>query len=205
MKIKNIKWDTDNDLEALADLPNEVDVKDIIPKGTCKEEYMYKNGFEMEWFMDDIADWLSDAYGWCVKGFSMGFDKNPNAKDREPDGKFVFRGADVPYYLSKDLHKNNFMIFSVHNEILKDSCGRDYGICITFDDFGETQTIIDMGDSIYELDMFEEPDEYITEAEISSIKDIVEKCVKNNTGYTPIEIVQFEDVFDELEQEEIDR
>ena len=48
MKAINIQWDTDgNDI----DLPKTV----IIPKGTKK----------------DIADYLSDTYGWCVFSFGL--------------------------------------------------------------------------------------------------------------------------------------
>lgn len=70
MKIMNIKWDTD-DLEELAELPNEVDVKDIIPKGTCKEEYMSEKGFKMKWLAYDIAYWLSDKYGCSVNEYLL--------------------------------------------------------------------------------------------------------------------------------------
>lgn len=46
-KITNIKWDTDGET---VDLPAETD----IPADTDDE---------------DIADYLSDRYGWCVKSF----------------------------------------------------------------------------------------------------------------------------------------
>ena len=49
MKAINIKWDTDNEV---VDLPTEVE----IPEGYSE---------------DDIADYLSDEYGWCVFGFDI--------------------------------------------------------------------------------------------------------------------------------------
>lgn len=55
MKITNIVWDIDDedreDAEARASLPAEV----IIDDETVDDE--------------DIADFLSDKFGWCVKSF----------------------------------------------------------------------------------------------------------------------------------------
>lgn len=51
MKVYDIDWDIDHDdLDLVLDLPVEVDV----PDGTD---------------IDDIADMLSDEYGWCVNSF----------------------------------------------------------------------------------------------------------------------------------------
>ena len=48
-KITNIDWDTDGNMEDFNSLPQEVIV-------SVTNE-------------DDIADALSDAYGWCVRSF----------------------------------------------------------------------------------------------------------------------------------------
>ena len=50
LKAINIKWDTDGDKEVLNELPTEV----TIPWNTEEE---------------DICDYLSDEYGYCVFGF----------------------------------------------------------------------------------------------------------------------------------------
>ena len=47
LKAINIKWDTDGDKEVLNELPTEV----TIPESTEEE---------------DICDYLSDEYGYCV-------------------------------------------------------------------------------------------------------------------------------------------
>ena len=60
MLIKNIKWDTDGDIEALASLPIEV----CTPSFLREEQYD-----DIEEFLDDVSDWLSDEYGWCHFGF----------------------------------------------------------------------------------------------------------------------------------------
>lgn len=62
MLIKNIKWDTDGDMEALASLPTEV----YTPSFLCQEQYD-----DVEEFIDDVSDWLSDEYGWCHFGFDV--------------------------------------------------------------------------------------------------------------------------------------
>ena len=59
MLIKNIKWDTDGDMEALASLPTEV----YTPPFLHQEQYD-----DIEEFLDDVSDWLSDEYGWCHFG-----------------------------------------------------------------------------------------------------------------------------------------
>jgi len=48
--ITNIKWDTDG--ISIDDLPEEVEIPYPIDP-------------------DDIADYLSDVYGWCVESFCM--------------------------------------------------------------------------------------------------------------------------------------
>ena len=53
MLIKNIKWDTDGDIEALASLPTEV----YTPPFLHQEQYD-----DIEEFLDDVSDWLSDEY-----------------------------------------------------------------------------------------------------------------------------------------------
>ena len=52
MLATNIKWDTDGDIEILDDLPTEVDIP-----------------YDME--EDEICDYLSDEYGYCVFGFDV--------------------------------------------------------------------------------------------------------------------------------------
>jgi len=47
--IVKVNWDTDGEL--INDLPEQVEVP------------------EME--LDEIADWLSDNYGWCVNSFNV--------------------------------------------------------------------------------------------------------------------------------------
>lgn len=67
MLIKNIKWDTDGDMEALASLPTEV----YTPPFLREKQYD-----DIEEFLDDVADWLSDEYGWCHFGFETETDEN---------------------------------------------------------------------------------------------------------------------------------
>lgn len=50
VKATKIKWDTDG--VSIDDLPKEVNIPGNI-------------------LVDDIADYLSDAYGWCVESFSV--------------------------------------------------------------------------------------------------------------------------------------
>lgn len=52
LKAINIKWDTDGDKEVLNELPTEV----TIPENTEEE---------------DVCDYLSDEYGYCVFGFDV--------------------------------------------------------------------------------------------------------------------------------------
>jgi hypothetical protein len=49
MKVSNIKWETDGET---IDLPSEVEVNDNMSD-------------------DEIADYLSDTYGWLVESFSL--------------------------------------------------------------------------------------------------------------------------------------
>lgn len=53
MKIKNIVWETDGNMEALKSLPTSVDV----PEGTTDVE--------------QVSDWLSDTYGFLHNGFEI--------------------------------------------------------------------------------------------------------------------------------------
>ena len=63
MKVTNIKWETDGEV---VDLPTEVEVEDGMSD-------------------DEIADYLSDEYGWLVNGFSLPMDDN----DRDYFGEYV--------------------------------------------------------------------------------------------------------------------
>lgn len=53
MKVLNIKWDTDGDMELLEQLPTEMD----IPEGIMDEE--------------EISDYLTDETGFCHYGFEL--------------------------------------------------------------------------------------------------------------------------------------
>lgn len=69
MKAINIEWDThDEDLERIMDspelgLPNEV----IIPDDVILE---YDND-DINDCYSDVADWLSNEYGFCLYGFDL--------------------------------------------------------------------------------------------------------------------------------------
>ena len=63
MKVSNIKWETDGEN---VDLPTEVEVDDNLED-------------------DEVADYLSDTYGWLVESFSLPMDDN----DRDYFGEFV--------------------------------------------------------------------------------------------------------------------
>ena len=54
-KTRSIDWDTDDDKQVFDGLPQQVTVD-------VEDEY-------------DIADALSDEYGWCVFGFTLEGDK----------------------------------------------------------------------------------------------------------------------------------
>lgn len=63
MKVTDIDWETDGEV---VDLPSEVDVDDNMSD-------------------DEIADYLSDTYGWLVNGFSLPMDDD----DRNYFGEYV--------------------------------------------------------------------------------------------------------------------
>ena len=63
MKVTNIKWETDGEV---VDLPTEVEVDDNLSD-------------------DEVADFLSDEYGWLVNGFSLPMDDN----DKDYFGEYV--------------------------------------------------------------------------------------------------------------------
>lgn len=63
MRVTNIKWETDGEV---VDLPTEVEVEDGMSD-------------------DEIADFLSDEYGWLVNGFSLPMDDN----DKDYFGEYV--------------------------------------------------------------------------------------------------------------------
>ena len=66
MRALNIKWDTDGNTDVLNELPSEVE----IPYGI--EE-------------DEVCDYLSDEYGYCVFGFDI--EENDGFKGLFIDGK----------------------------------------------------------------------------------------------------------------------
>lgn len=63
MKVTDIDWETDGEV---VDLPSEIDVDDNMSD-------------------DEIADYLSDTYGWLVNGFSLPMDDD----DRDYFGEYV--------------------------------------------------------------------------------------------------------------------
>ncbi len=63
MRAFNIKWDLSEDIEMYGEkdctcLPNEV----VIPNKIWDEQICD---------VDDVADWLSDEYGFCVESFEL--------------------------------------------------------------------------------------------------------------------------------------
>lgn len=72
-KIKNIKWDTDGDMDALYDLPKELE----FPNEKFETWLSKFNNFSIfdyedeEEYLDDISDYLSDEYGFCHDGFKV--------------------------------------------------------------------------------------------------------------------------------------
>ena len=58
MRVIDIDWDTDGQDIKNLDLPTEVEVPDDIA------DEIFDGGYD-----DDVADWLSDEYGYCVYGF----------------------------------------------------------------------------------------------------------------------------------------
>ena len=63
MEVTNIKWETDGEV---VDLPTEVEVNDGLSD-------------------DEIADYLSDEYGWLVNGFALPMDND----DVDEFGQYV--------------------------------------------------------------------------------------------------------------------
>lgn len=61
MLIKNIRWDTDGNTEALASLPTEVHTP----------PFLDRENTDLDSYLDDVSDWLSDEYGWCHFGFEV--------------------------------------------------------------------------------------------------------------------------------------
>lgn len=62
LKAKNIKWDTDGDMEVFNELPTEMIVPDEL-------EEIYKK--DKEYALEEISDWLSDETGFCHGGFEI--------------------------------------------------------------------------------------------------------------------------------------
>lgn len=57
-----IEWDTDGED---VDLPNEVCIPDeVIPSNVNRTEYM-------EEYAEEVENWLSNTYGFCVYGFMI--------------------------------------------------------------------------------------------------------------------------------------
>jgi|TARA_Y100000310_G_scaffold103387_1_gene101744 hypothetical protein len=56
LRIYDIDWDTDG---VEVDLPTDLEVE--------WDYGLFKNG----WDEDEVVDWLTDEFGWCVNGFSV--------------------------------------------------------------------------------------------------------------------------------------
>lgn len=61
MKVTHIDWDTNNDKELKASLPQEMDVPDNIPT-------------------DEISNYISDKVGFCHNGFALQTRQDSNKK-----------------------------------------------------------------------------------------------------------------------------
>jgi len=62
IKVTNIVWDTDGEI---VDLPKEVIIDDI------PEEDIRELAKDIGYYDDDVANYLSDRYGWCLETFNM--------------------------------------------------------------------------------------------------------------------------------------
>lgn len=67
MKATNIKWDTDGDKMLLRTLPDIV----ILPEQFSHDNYMEDGEYDEDALFEDVADWLSDEYGFCHFGFDI--------------------------------------------------------------------------------------------------------------------------------------
>ena len=65
VRIYNIKWDIDEE-----DYSNEENEKLNLPNEVIHTFYEY-NDINDEDLLDEIADWLSDEYGFCHDGFEV--------------------------------------------------------------------------------------------------------------------------------------
>ena len=70
MKVTNIIWDTD-DYEYDENLPSEVNISNEVLNKIKEKIGMEKIDTKDLDFLDEIGNWLSDEYGWCVKGFCV--------------------------------------------------------------------------------------------------------------------------------------
>jgi len=70
MRVTNIEWEVDEDLEALKRLPTEVDIPNsIIPEDINNDEFI-------EDYAEDVRNYLLDIYGYLVSGFSLENEKS---------------------------------------------------------------------------------------------------------------------------------
>lgn len=60
--VTNIDWDTDDADPSELGLPDEVTI-DITDDNVCLLE-------EIDGYADNLLDYLSDTYGYCIKGFN---------------------------------------------------------------------------------------------------------------------------------------
>lgn len=61
MKAVNIKWDTDGDLELLQELPKEIKIP----------EYLVNENANVDGYMEDVSDYITDVTGFCHYGFTL--------------------------------------------------------------------------------------------------------------------------------------
>lgn len=71
-KIKNIKWDTDGNEDALFELPKELEFpNDKFETWLLKFNFSTLDYEDEEEYLDDISDYLSDEYEFCHDGFDV--------------------------------------------------------------------------------------------------------------------------------------
>lgn len=62
MKAVNIKWDVDYP-EDLKNLPKEIEIPDDV--------FCYEDGDDIDEYLDEISDYISDITGFCHFGFDV--------------------------------------------------------------------------------------------------------------------------------------
>ena len=70
IKVNNIAWETDGDVDVLSELPSEV----ILPEKFDIENYMVDGEFDVGSFAEDVCSWLSDTYEFLIYGFDYDYE-----------------------------------------------------------------------------------------------------------------------------------